>query len=389
MKYEINLDTFLDYYSTFRNEEISGRFLSFDEIKNSLDDLSSYYTIKEIGRSFLNIPIHSVKVGSGKIKILAWSQMHGNESTTTKAVFDLFNLFKYAKDSKAVQNILEQCTFLVIPMLNPDGAARYTRENVNAVDLNRDAFELKELESRVLRACYEEFEPDFCFNLHDQRTIFGAGATAKPATISFLSPSMDQNRSLTEVRVQSMQIIAAMNSVLQAHIPDQVGRYDDAFNINCTGDTFQSLKTPTILFEAGHFKDYMREDTRKYMALAIFSGLKAISESAYKEYTPEDYLSIPENQKNFYDVILREVNNNGKIVDIGIQFKELIKGQKVVFEPEVQEIYTSIDKFGHKEIHCGGGIVKNTAGKFINENDIVSMILLNNEELSIISQKKR
>jgi hypothetical protein len=52
-------------------------------------------------------------------------------------------------------------------MLNPDGAALY-RENANKVDLNRDS---KHLQSRVsLRAVFE-FKPDYCFNLHDQRTI--------------------------------------------------------------------------------------------------------------------------------------------------------------------------------------------------------------------------
>jgi murein tripeptide amidase MpaA len=30
-------------------------------------------------------------------------------------------------------------TFYCIPMLNPDGAALYTRENANKVDLNRDS----------------------------------------------------------------------------------------------------------------------------------------------------------------------------------------------------------------------------------------------------------
>ena len=386
MEKELSINNFLEHYPSFGNQEISGRYLSFEEIQNSLEDLKSNFTVIEIGRSFLNIPIQTIRLGSGNIKILAWSQMHGNESTTTKALFDLFNLFRFKEDSELIQNILKKCTILVIPMLNPDGAARYTRENVNGVDLNRDAQDQKEVESKVLRSCYDDFQPDFCFNLHDQRTIFSAGETKIPATISFLTPSMDKDRSQTESRTESMQVIAAMNEVLQSFIPKQVGRYDDAFNINCTGDTFQSLNTPTILFEAGHFKDYLREDTRKYMALAIFKGFQSIADRTYLNHKIEEYFNIPENQKNLYDVILRNAQNDGKVVDIAIQFNEKIKGKRIHFEPIVQEISGNISKFGHREIDCANKEVKLPTGKFINENDIVATILLNDEQLSIISQ---
>ena len=49
----------------------------------------------------------------------------------------------------------------------------------------------------------------------------------------------------------------------------QVGRFDDAFNINCVGDYFQTQGTSTILFEAGHYQnDYSREKSRKFIAFA-------------------------------------------------------------------------------------------------------------------------
>ncbi|WP_246054392.1 M14 family metallopeptidase [Antarcticibacterium flavum] len=60
-------------------------------------------------------------------------------------------------------------------MLNPDGARAYTRVNSRGVDLNRDAHNREEEESKVLRKVYNEFKPHYCFNLHDQRTIFSAG----------------------------------------------------------------------------------------------------------------------------------------------------------------------------------------------------------------------
>lgn len=387
MNESINFKSFLNEYEGFKNQDLSGRYLSFNELQPQLEKLKSFYEITEIGRSFLNVPIYSIRIGTGPIKILGWSQMHGNETTTTKAVFDLLNLFAKEEKSQEVEEILEKCTFLVIPMLNPDGAARYTRENVNKVDLNRDAHDLKEPESKVLRNCFEKFDPDFCFNLHDQRTIFSAGDTNKPATLSFLSPSMDNERTVTEVRLKAMQVIAAINNALQTYIPGQIGRYDDAFNINCTGDTFQSLNIPTVLFEAGHSPgDYFREETRKYMAYAIFTALKAVATGSILQFKESDYLQIPENKKNFNDVILRNARIEGESLDIAIQFEEKVRGRKIVFVPVVQSMAINLSNFGHSEIDCKGLEVSMVGGKNINENDIVGEIMLNGEQLSIKSQ---
>ncbi|WP_273566708.1 DUF2817 domain-containing protein [Maribacter halichondriae] len=96
--------------------------------------------------------------------------------------------------------MLEQCSLVILPMLNPDGAEVYTRVNANNVDLNRDAQERTQPESRILRQVFEEFRPEYCFNLHDQRTIYNVGDTNKPATVSFLSPAFDIERSISVSR---------------------------------------------------------------------------------------------------------------------------------------------------------------------------------------------
>ena len=65
-----------------------------------------------------------------------------------------------------------------------------------------------------------------------------------------------------------------MNTMLQTVIPNQVGVYDDAFNINCVGDTFQSENVPTMLFEAGHFpNDYGRDKTTRIYLLFLVGVL--------------------------------------------------------------------------------------------------------------------
>lgn len=375
-------DSFLRQHSSFRVSKVSGRYLSYQQLSPVLQKVQSKFVITEIGRSFLNVPIESIQIGQGAIKILAWSQMHGNETTTTKGVLDLLNFYFQCRNESEISEFLEKISLVVIPMLNPDGAARFTRENVNKIDLNRDAHDLKETESRVLRGCFEDFEPHFCFNLHDQRTIFGAGE--KPATLSFLAPSMDESRSVTSTREKAMKVIVAMNNALQKVIPGQIGRFDDSYNINCTGDYFQTKQVPTILFECGHFPgDYQREETRKLFSYAFLVALEAIVSDDPHQFRAEEYFAIPENNKNFYDVILRNGVVAGQKVDVAIQFAEVMKAGEINFIPKVQTMAPGLTSFGHQEINCHGGVLKKTNGQELSENDIVEVILLNKEKLSI------
>ena len=337
-------------FSLYKEQNINGRYIHNKNILPIINLLKRKVEIDEIGRSVLNEPIFKIIIGNGLNKILIWSQMHGNESTTTKALFDLINILLNGKDF-GINAILSQCTLLIIPILNPDGAKAYTRFNANNVDLNRDAQNLSQPESLILKKAFEEFRPNYCFNLHGQRTIFSAGNKNKPATVSFLAPAQDNACSLTDTRKIAMELIAVMNKALQQVIPNQVGVYDDSFNINCVGDTFQSMNIPTILFEAGHFKDdYEREKTREYIYQSLLTALDYISTSEINGDNYKDYFLIPENQKLFFDVILRNAYYKGKIVDIAIQFDEVLKKDKILFKPVLKQVGDLKSFFGHKEI---------------------------------------
>ena len=61
------------------------------------------------------------------------------------------------------------------------------------IDLNRDAVDRKAKESKLLRRILEEFQPDFCFNLHDQRTIFGVDWNSKSSNYFFFSAFRRRN----------------------------------------------------------------------------------------------------------------------------------------------------------------------------------------------------
>ncbi len=356
---------YLDLQQQYKAKSLFGRYITLQHIEPIL----SKYPTTIVGHSVLGKPIYQLLLGSGKTKIFMWSQMHGNESTTTKALFDFINFLH--SDTKESEAILNSFTFCLLPMLNPDGAELYTRENANLIDLNRDAKDLSQPESKVLRQVFENFQPHYCYNLHDQRTIYGVADSGKPATVSFLAPAYNENRDINDVRTKAMNVIVAMNEVLQTLIPNQVGRFDDSFNINCVGDTFQYLNVPTVLFEAGHFpEDYEREETRKYIFAALLSGIQYLHENDVVSNKNIDYLKIPQNKVVFYDFVYKNVkinyDGNEKIINFAAQYKEVLNKDKVTFEARIAQIDNLESYFGHNVLDAQGEMYQDEQANFPN-----------------------
>ena len=319
----------LDNYVKYKEQKLEGRRITLKSILPLIDQLNDDTSV--LGYSFLNRPIYKITLGTGKIKVLIWSQMHGNESTGTKAIFDLLNFFNEPLDFiNYSQHILEKCTIVIIPMLNPDGAEVFTRVNAQKIDLNRDAIDLKAPESKLLNTFIHDYKPDYCFNLHDQRNLFSVGKENLPATLSFLAPSEDEKRTLTKGRKKTMEIIVAMHNALKPYIPNQIGRFTDEFYPTATGDNFQKAGFNTILIEAGHFPlDHDREETRKYNFLALASGLSSISNTIKPNY--ESYFDIPINQKKNFETVLNNVNLKGEKYKIGLYYTPKFKNKTLSF----------------------------------------------------------
>lgn len=330
----------------FKDVSITGRWITLDDLEKVFTKFknSPKISFKKIGVSEENRNIHQITMGSGSKKILIWTQMHGNESTGTKAVIDLLNYIYTSKDD-ICSKILENCTIKIIPILNPDGAEHYTRVNAHAIDLNRDAVDIKAKESQLLRTALEGFSPDFCFNLHDQRSIFGVEGTKNPATISFLAPSEEETRKVTPTRKKTMNVIVAMNSLLQQIIPNHIGRYTDTFYPKATGDNFQKLGYSTILIESGHYKkDYQREKVREFTFISILQGLYHISIAKnYDDYNT--YFKIPNNNESFRDLLHIYPKKPSEV----FQYDEVLDKTEVKFIPN--QVFGDISEFFyHKEI---------------------------------------
>lgn len=340
----LNPNTIKNLFTTHKETSLFGKWIRHQDILPLLDQLPNSFQKSEVGNSVEGRSISTVTFGNGPKQVFIWSQMHGNESTGTKALFDLLNLLN--SNSEISKEIAKNCTLTFLPMLNPDGAERYTRVNANEVDLNRDAADLSQVESKVLRKVLEDIHPQFCFNLHDQRTIFGVEGTKNPATLSFLAPSEEVTKKITKGRKETMNVIVAMNQLVQQIIPEHIGRYTDEFYPTATGDNFQKLGYNTVLIESGHYPDdYVREKSREYTFYALLQGIYHIATSdSFSDY--EEYFSVPNNDKLFLDVIHRY--ENGK--DIGFLYKDEIMENRLVSHLVQESDYYISNKIGHLEI---------------------------------------
>ena len=345
-------------YETYKEQKLSHRRIKHNDILSLIKNRNSgVFKISEIGKSFEGREIYLLKAGTGKIKVMLWSQMHGDEPTATQALFDIFNFFEHPEDLKdEPELILKNCTLYFIPMLNPDGAKRFQRRNAQDIDINRDALRLESPEAKLLMKYRDAVNPDFGFNLHDQDVWYSAGNTKYPATLSFLTPAFDNEKTINESRKKSMQLIAEMNDVLQNFIPNQIGRYSDDFMPTAFGDNIQKKGTSTILIESGGFADDQeRQIVRKLNFVAILYALYSISNNNFviKEIT--DYEKIPFNKKNkLFDYIIRNAaipNNNMKYkADIGIRSRSL--HDKDIFE--IEEIGDLSQNYASFEIDMNG-----------------------------------
>ena len=333
--------------------EFNARYLAPEHIFEALKSLAldTNFSLSVLGNSVEGRSIYGLKFGSGPKRVLLWSQMHGNETTTTKA---LLHYLQTLVNSDLGNELAKQLELCIIPMLNPDGAAAYTRLNANEVDLNRDAQDLSQPESRVFREVFNSFKPDLCLNLHGQRSIYGLTGSENPAVLSFLAPAADPERSITPARLEAMRLINSITAVLHEDLGQQIGRYDDTFNSNCLGDYCTQHGVPTILFEAGHYQqDYKRNNTATLIQKAytvLFNELRNSQPIIDRDAIVAAYLELPENEINYCDLILKDVLpyevHDSK--DLYIQYKETLSAGVIRFKAELIGEETPIPEFAHR-----------------------------------------
>ncbi|MFN0141578.1 MAG: M14 family zinc carboxypeptidase [Pyrinomonadaceae bacterium] len=265
--------------------------------------------VDQVGFSNAGREIYQVEWGRGPLKVFMWSQMHGDEPTATSALIDMFAFLQNNRDKDWVKKIAETMTIRSVPMLNPDGAEMYVRRNLQGIDINRDALDLKTPEARLLKQLRDNWNPAIGFNLHNQQALTTVGRAPKQAAISFLVVYGDEAKATSYGHERNTRITSAMVLALQKFIPGHIGRYGDEWTPTAFGDNFSAWGTPTILIETGalHGKDEMF--LVKMNFVAFMTALHAIATGSERQQSPQPYLSLLENGSgNLVNFIFRQAN---------------------------------------------------------------------------------
>ena len=259
-----------------------------------------------VGRSAEGRPIYRVRFGGGPTKVLLWSQMHGNESTATLALADLFRFLAEAPDDPRVRRIAERLSIQAVPMLNPDGAERFVRRNAMGIDINRDARAQTTPEARVLRGVHDRFRPDFGFNLHDQDVRARVGSSTRLAAIALLAPPFDVGRQDNASRLRAKRVAAVVRRAAEPLVGGHITRYDDTFNPRAFGDLMQSWGTSTVLIESGGWRDDVeKQHLRRVNFVVLLAALDAIATGAYEGVDLALYETLPQNGRSVNDLLVR------------------------------------------------------------------------------------
>lgn len=336
------LNSLNQQYENYRENSITKRRFKHSDIKQlitSLEDKNNF-SVKKAGFSAEKREIYLVSWGKGAAKVFLWSQMHGDEPTATMALFDIFN-FLNADDSfnDFREMIHKKLTLCFMPMVNPDGAEVFQRRNIFEIDINRDAVRKQTPEGKLLMNTFENINADFGFNLHDQSTRYSVGNSSNPATLSFLAPTVDYEKSISPGRQDAIKLISGIYKNISHFMPGHIAKYSDDFEPRAFGDNFQKMGTRTILIESGGYKDDTEKQfIRKMNFLSLLYAFKSIAEESYKNEDPGIYDKIPFNEKFIMDLVLRNLNykNEGYeyVIDIGINKEE--------------ESYNNADEFYYK-----------------------------------------
>jgi len=262
--------------------------------------------VEEVGRSFEDRPVHLLTIGRGPAKVLLWARMHGDEPTATPALVDIAHALLDHADEPDARAILDGLTLLMIPMLNPDGAEVYRRQNFQDIDINRDALNLATPEGRILKEVRDRNEPVLAFNLHDQDRRRTVGDTGVPAALALLAVVGDAQCTLTPGRARAERACSAIVAAVDPFIPGGVARFDATWSPRAFGDNITAWGTPVVLIESGALPEGGFETLTRLNVVGIMTVLRELVRDDLMSFDPEVYEELPHNERGAWaDVVVR------------------------------------------------------------------------------------
>ncbi len=285
-----------------------------------------------VGQSYEGRSIPLLKLGTGPVRIFAWSQMHGNEPTHTAVLLALVNLLLSSPKHPTSKAILSGCTLFLLPMLNPDGVERTTRRNAQDIDINRDALHLQSPEGKLLNEMVKTIQPHFALNLHNQKPRTSVHTTSQQvAAVSLLVPPINRENTETDEIRRAKQVAVSFLQAVRPYCEGMISRYDADFMPRCFGEWVQQQGVPTLTVEAGGWT-MPNSDLSQVVQLhftGLVSALEAIATGRYLQEDPAEYDTLPRSaEHDLFDLLLRGITvaNGGAqtpfVADLGINLGE-------------------------------------------------------------------
>ena len=98
-----------------------------------------------------------------KTRIMVCAGQHGNEFGAVRSVLSLSCRLASGSDP----GLLKRCVFILVPMVNPTGIIASTRENNEALDLNRDWSSLGAAETQYVDSLIRTWKPNLLVDAHE------------------------------------------------------------------------------------------------------------------------------------------------------------------------------------------------------------------------------
>ncbi|WP_299011774.1 M14 family zinc carboxypeptidase [uncultured Shewanella sp.] len=158
------------------NADFYHQKLTAAEVEHVLYELASKdkrIHVESIGYSDNKQPIVKVSLTSAKqaatkakVKLVITAGQHGDEPSGTLAILSFLKELSGKKDD----NLLNNIDIVIIPLVNPDGWDKETRENGKGININADYVSLKTPEARAVVSVINTESPNVLLDIHESST---------------------------------------------------------------------------------------------------------------------------------------------------------------------------------------------------------------------------
>jgi hypothetical protein len=282
-------------------------FLTYEDVEAQLLLLAqrskSVMQVDIAGQTLEGRNLYIAKLGTGAKRMWIQGRIHGNEPLGNDVALEIIKSLLSAD-----RRLLQEMSFWMIPMYNPDGAAHFWRGNHNRVDLNRnwyrgDATSYSEPESVAFYQAWTEFKPHYAIDLHHQgtylvedtneMTTFSIGIPVAPWR---LDPWVwDTNRQMAVVGFDALQQLGYVNPSRYPDIDIPTSVVGSMMLDNPGPDGTQTdWVTAAMFFEnRGGIGNRSRGYIVKQMVVATHAIIDAIASDTLSDVDPDRWDEIP------------------------------------------------------------------------------------------------